>query len=175
MTERAHETDAGYLHPRGAMVGELSLAFSSRVRRLRGRAGKALSSRPRPSRLDPDHCTQHTRLGVGETTNAKKTQTRRHFSGQDFHPPTTTKRPTHSQRGQKRPRPGVLSALIFLGSNASLLPVFCSAPLPVPAGSFQKRGVPSRPPPRAPRGGRENHSWHRSRRSIPPKSGHHFS
>ena len=61
MTERAPRDRR---RPRGAMVGELSLALSSRVRRLRGRAGKALSSRPRSSCLDPDRRTQHTRLGA---------------------------------------------------------------------------------------------------------------
>ena len=46
-------------------------------------------------------------------------------------------------------------------------------PLPAPAGSFQKRGVPSRLPPRPPRRGRGNHSWPRSKEIHSPKSGPH--
>ena len=129
----------------------------------RGRAGKAAppvrvlrastrTTEPktprRPGRGRNHHRTQHTRLGAQEeeTTTTKRT--------------TTTESP-------RRPRPGVLRALISLSSNASLLPVHCSAPLPAPAGSFEKRGVPSRPP--SPRGGRENHSWPRSREIHSPK------
>ena len=90
------------------------------------------------SRPGPPHTT-HTTWRRRKGTSSKQQRSSKGPRSSETEPP---RRPSHSQRGQKRHRPGVLSALIFLGSNASLLPVYCSAPLPVPAGSFQKRGVP---------------------------------
>ena len=100
---------------------------------LRGRASKAAppvhvlrASHGLPTdcellRLDPDHRTQ----------DSPKTRKK----------PPTTKRP---RADQDRPtlNEAAPCALLFLSSNASLLPVHHSAPLPAPAGSFEKRGVP---------------------------------
>ena len=61
--------------------------------------------------------------------------------------PKTPRRPGRNHQHTQHPRLGVLRALISLSSNASLLPGHCSAPLPAPVGSFEKRGVPSRPLP----------------------------
>ncbi len=54
----------------------------------------------------------------------------------------------------KTPEARVLSALYLLGLSASLLPVFGSTSLRASSRNFSKRGVPSRPPPRTPCGGR---------------------
>jgi len=156
-TRPPHETVAGYLHPRGAMVGELSPALSSRVRRLRGRAGKALSSRPRPSCLDPDHRTQHTRLGAqGEGTTST---TRTHQAPPrrtPMHTKKTTRKPPRSQAHEAHTL-GVLRALISPSSNASLLPVYCSAPPSSSCGKLPEKGRALSPPsPRASRGPRES-------------------
>ena len=128
------------------MVGELSPTLSSRVRRLRGRAGKAAP----PVRV-LRASTRTTAHNPHDLAPREKAPPRRQDQLDDDE---TTKEPPRSSPKTKRPRPGVLPALISLGSNPSLLPVYCSAHLPAPAGSFQKRGVPSRPPPRALRGGR---------------------
>ena len=106
---------------------------------LRGRAGKAAPPvrvlRASPGlptdcelrRLDPDHRTQDS------PKTRKKPPTRRPTHSHEIGT-TTTKRPTLNAAAP--------CALLFLSSNASLLPVHHSAPLPAPAGSFEKRGVP---------------------------------
>uniref|UniRef100_A0A8C4NMU8 Uncharacterized protein n=1 Tax=Eptatretus burgeri TaxID=7764 RepID=A0A8C4NMU8_EPTBU len=140
-------------------AGELSPALSTWMRRLGDRAGKAAPPVRVPGappglptdcelrQLDPNHRTQ-------DSSKTKMTKKKK--------PQAPTKTTTH-------PHPGVLRALISPRSNASPLPFYRSAHLPAPAGSFQKRGVPSRPLPCTPRGGQENHSWHRSREIHSPK------
>ena len=123
---------------------------------------------PRPG---PPHTTHTTWRARGESTSSTTTpkapprrQDQRHHLGDD-HQPEDTPRSSPTKFSSL----GVLRALISLGSNPSLLPVYCSAPLPAPAGSFQKRGVPSRPPPRAARGTRKIILGPGPRKSFPQK------
>ena len=131
------------------MVGELSPVLSSRVCRLRGRAGKAAppsaSFAPRPG---PPHTTHTTwrperRHLLDDKTNSTKTRpkapSRPHST---LHPRKTRRNHKYDEEEDhqhtRRPtkfRLGVLHALLFLLA-------FCSALLRVPVGSFEKRGVP---------------------------------
>ena len=89
-------------------------------------------------RLDPNHRTQ----------DSPKTRKK---------PPTT-----------KRTRLGVLRALIFLSSNASLLPVHRSAPPSSSCGKLREKGrCPLAPSPRGARGPRESLLGPSSGRFIP--------
>ena len=89
--------------------------------------------------------------------------------------PTPTRLQEKYQDKRQRHEARVLSALDLLGFSASILPVFGSASLRASSRSFERRGAPSRPPPRTLRGGRENHSWPRSKEIIPPKRGPSFT
>ena len=98
------------------------------------------ASRSRPSRLDPGppHTTLTTWRPEGRHPELEHHGAAAITRPDELDDDETTNDPPHTPAT----RPGVLSALILLPSSAWLLPVFCSAPLPAPAGSFQKRGVP---------------------------------
>ena len=100
--------------------------------------------RPRTTAHNPhDLAPRWKAPGARTTTKQQQSPTRPEELDDD----ETTKDP--SQQGRKRhssprgrKRPCVLRTLLLLPSSASLLPVFCSAPLPALAGMFPKGGVP---------------------------------
>ena len=105
-------------------VGELSPALSSRARRLHGRAGQAAPPVRALRASISDHCTQ--REGTQSSNHNEAAAITRPEELDDDE--TTNDPPHRSPRGRKRQRPGVLSALILLPSNASLLPVLLLRP-----------------------------------------------
>ena len=134
------------------------------------------ASRPRPSRLDPDHHTQHTRLGAPKEKAPHRPQehTRHHLDE-----PQCTRRRLNHHEDDHQPKDTQSSDL---ASCAPLYPpvptprssLFIAPPLlPAPAGSFQKRGVPSPPLPARLAGAERIILGTGPGRFIPPKSGPH--
>ena len=140
------------------------------------------ASRPCPLRLDPGHRTQPTRLGAQrEGTSSKQQRSSKRPRSSETEPP---RRPTHSQRGQKRRSHQCIRPTLnedkktqtwrpvrpYIPRFQRLAPPhFLLRPPSSSCGKLPEKGRALSPPPRAPRGGRENYSWHRSREIHSPK------
>jgi len=144
MTERAPRDRCRLPAPSWCRAGELSPVLSTRMCRLARQSWQSGASRPRPSchartphRLRaPTNGSSHGPLLHRQATMSRRSRPRRnHHRRPKRNHQHTRRRPRRLTTTTKRPRLGVLHALICLLAS-------CSALLRVPAGSFEKRGVP---------------------------------
>ena len=117
---------------------------------------------PRPG---PPHTTHTTWRAQGEGTTSTTTKP-------PMHTKTTTREPPRRRPPTRRHTLGVLRALIFLRSNASLLPFYCSAPPPpfqLLREASRKGACPPAPLPARRAGDEKIILGPGPRRFIPPK------
>ena len=125
LTERAPRDRAGYLHPRGDLLGRPSMVLLQ----LPTDCGESRLQAPARLRMTAHNSTMH----VPETDRLTLSR-----------PNSTTTRFSHSLPLTRRPPLASLSTRFSsrCAQRALLSPLApCPSPLPAPAGNFQKEGV----------------------------------